>query len=172
MVVAPSSVLFKAKSPPLRILLPALSLGFVSCVGTAGGSDSGAMQDAAREALQRRMDKGEERLQLTTFNKTNEIALQRDGARAYRFMFDATATFRKPAYWNASGGFSMEPGIRTYEYRQMPALEYMSFGPGTHTAKRGDVLRISGEILLEQTKAGWLPSETEFKAVLDSTSRK
>lgn len=141
------------------------------------GCTSAPSPKDAEQILRANIDQGaEQRLRVESFAKTDGIAAEVSGIKAYTMVFSARAVFVADAQYTVGLPLTNE-GDRitttppTPSSNGNPWTAFIAGSQGLHPAKNGDRLQLNGRVSFEKRESGWRPTSLSFTFALDSTQR-
>ena len=122
----------------------------VACSGPPTESD-------ARNALESKIQRQSNGLiKIAAFQKTNGMAREYGGIKAYEFDYVAEIEFTDDCMWGGGGPFGWDGSFEATRGQPHGALD--SFNPkyfGKQAANKGQRQKVSGKFAFEKTERGW-----------------
>lgn len=148
----------------LRTLALLALLAFAAC----GGGRGAPSEVDARAYLASRVDDGRtDRVQLSSFSKTDGVVGEVNGVKTYAMNFTATAQVQQEAYVMLQSPFGDLEQLPVLELPQSDGFIPMMRPPEFDYAKKlpsGAEVQMAGRMLFERHESGWVPVGLQMRA--------
>jgi hypothetical protein len=131
-------------------------LSLIALVTIAGCSGTPTESDAQQTVQQRIQSQSNGLIKLVSFRKTNGIAQEFGGMRAYHMEYTAEIEFIDDCMWSAGGMMGWQGNFSAKRGQsQSYSANFLDLSQGFRPAKKGERQSISGAFDYVKTENGW-----------------